>query len=125
MDDEQELRRIVKMTRDANDQRSKAHAKTVLKHHVTKKFKTTMIGALHQFEKLFGDLWAHGIDKDELTDEEIDWREKWELARLEILNNGNDQTRAALQEIDHYSVSYDKNEYQFTLKDRKGLTSDE
>ena len=125
MRNDTELRKIVRMTKEANEQRAKAHAKEVFKQVLTKKFKTTMIGSLHQFEKFFGDLWGHDIVEEDLTEEELEWRRKWELARLEILNNGNDQLRNALAEADHYSMSYEKNRYEFPIKDKKGFTENE
>jgi len=120
-----ELKRIVKMTRDANDKKYEAHSKSMLKKHVETKFKTTMIGALSKFEELFGSLWGHGLQDNELGPEEIKWREAWQLARTEILNNGNNQLRAAQNEIDQYTIRYIKNEYNFLVKDNKGLTEDE
>lgn len=65
----------------------------------TKRFQTTMIGALYQFEQAFGYLWGFDKEEDDLTDSEYDFREKWENARYNILNNGNNQLRLALKDI--------------------------
>ena len=120
-----ELREIVRMTKNANDQKYEAHSKSMLKKHIETKFKTTMIGALSKFEELFGHLWGHGLTEDQLTEEQLRFREAWQLARTEILNNGNNQLRAAQNEIEQYTIRFNKSEYNFLIKDNKGLTRDE
>lgn len=66
---------------------------------LTKRFQTTMIGSLFQFEEVFGYLW--GFDKDEkhLTESEMRFRLRWEDVRHNILNNGNHQLRSAIKEL--------------------------
>lgn len=120
-----DLKAIVSMTRQANDQKYEAHSKSMLKKHIETKFKTTMIGSLSKFEELFGHLWGHGLADNELTEEQLRFKEAWQLARTEILNNGNNQLRAAHNEIEQYSIRFNKNEYNFLVKDKKGLTRDE
>lgn len=66
---------------------------------ITKRFQTTMIGSLHQFEKYFGYLWGIDLDEDELTDKQLDLRDRWEITRNQILNNGNNQLRQMLNDI--------------------------
>lgn len=66
---------------------------------ITKRFQTTMIGSLHQFEKYFGYLWGIDLDEDELTDQQLDLRDRWEITRNQILNNGNNQLRQMLNDI--------------------------
>lgn len=120
-----ELSKIVRMRREANEHKHEAHSQSILKKHITTKFRTTMIGSLAHFEEIFGMLWGHGKRNEDLTEEELEWKEKWMLARTEILNNGNDQLRASLNEIDQYTVKFNKNEYTFRVKDKKGLIEDE
>ena len=125
-DNHNELRRIVQLTREANEHKYEAHSQSNLKKHIQTKFRTTMIGSLSKFEELFGDLWGHGLKEEELSDDQLYWRDKWQLARTEILNNGNNQLRAAQTEIEQYTIRYNKNEYTFQqLKDKKGLTENE
>lgn len=124
-EDHEELKSIVKMTRDAHDKKYEAHSKSMLKKHVETKFKTTMIGALSKFEELFGSLWGHGLREEELSEQQLQFRDSWQLARTEILNNGNNQLRAAQSEIDQYTIRFNKNEYNFIIKDKKGLTENE
>ena len=123
MSNYEENKKLVRLSKKANDERYEAHSKTNLKRHIETKFRTTMIGALARFEELFGYLWGHGKQEFELTDEELEQREKWHLARTEILNNGNNQARAALAEIDQHTVRYNKQEYNFLVKkDNQELT---
>jgi len=67
---------------------------------LTKRFQTTMIGALHEFEKAFGYLWGHLKDEDNLTDNELDFLDRWDTVRNQILNNGNNQLRKAIADLD-------------------------
>jgi uncharacterized protein YdcH (DUF465 family) len=68
---------------------------------LTKRFQTTMIGALFQFEESFGYLWGFDKDEEDLTDNEKYFRLKWEDARYNILNNGNNQLRSAIKDLNH------------------------
>jgi hypothetical protein len=60
------------------------------------KFKTTMIGAIAQFEKQFGYLW----EQDSVNREK--YEDLWEEARYNILNNGNHQIRSALKTLSEF-----------------------
>lgn len=63
---------------------------------IYKRFQTTMIGALAKFEQSFGYLWEQDNEKgDEFAD-------LWEYTRNTILNNGNKQARAAINDILNY-----------------------
>ena len=82
---------------------------------LSKRFQTTMIGAISEFEKSFGYLW--GIDKSEdeqLTDREEKFLDIWEDTRNRILNNGNNQLRKALSEVKNNNVRYN---YKFKMKE--------
>ncbi len=86
---------------------------------ITKRFQTTMIGSLHQFEKYFGYLWGLGLDEDELTDQQLDARDRWELARNQVLNNGNNQLRQMLNDIENSQALIKKQyNYKFYTKPR-------
>lgn len=116
-DNHEENKRLVALSRKANDVRYEAHSKATLKRHIETKFRTTMIGSLSRFEKIFGEeVWGYGLDEDLLTDTQKENQEKWQLARTEILNNGNNQMRAALAEVDNNTIRYNKMEYTFLLK---------
>jgi hypothetical protein len=81
---------------------------------LTKRFQTTMIGALHEFEKAFGYLWGINKSEDQLTDSELDFEDRWILVRNQILNNGNHQLRKCLADFDstkyHYKLYKRNNE---------------
>lgn len=66
---------------------------------LTKRFQTTMIGALFEFEKTFGYLWGQDKDEKDLTDRELDFLDRWDLVRNQILNNGNNQLRKAIADL--------------------------
>jgi len=75
-----------------------------------KKFETSLIGSLARFEKYFSYLW----------EEDDHFLDLWQKARNEILNHGNNQARAALEELEmfmddgsrykHHYKFYNKNE---------------
>jgi len=66
---------------------------------LTKRFQTTMIGSLFQFEEAFGYLWGFDKDDHELSESEKRFRLKWENTRYNILNNGNNQLRSAIKDV--------------------------
>lgn len=121
MSDYNDMKKMVNMTRKANEQKQRVYFKELLKSHIATKFKTTIIGSISKFEDLFGELWGMGLQPEELNAEQRYWREKWSLARTEILNNGNSQSRAASSEIDQYNVEYNKYEYNFNTQDKRDL----
>lgn len=67
---------------------------------LTKRFQTTMIGSLFQFEEAFGYLWGFDKDDETLTESEKRFRLKWEDVRYNILNNGNHQLRSAIKDLE-------------------------
>ena len=103
-------------TKQGNEEKYKANCKRALKEHATTKLKTTMIGSLSKFESNFGFLWGHGKPADELTEQELEFRDKWDATRNEVLNQGNNCLRSLMTEIDGYTVSFNKFEYNFTIK---------
>ena len=111
----EEMKKISQLAKKANIQRQQIHSRENLKRHIQIKFKTTMIGGLAKFEESFGNLWGHGLSAEELTDEQASYRELWQLVRTEILNQGNNQLRAAMSEVDNYTVTYNKTEYKFLI----------
>lgn len=84
-----------------------------------KRFQTTMIGALFEFEKSFGYLWGYDKDDDEsLTEKEEKFLDIWEDTRNRILNNGNNQLRKAVSEIKNNDGNNYKYNYKFYPKER-------
>jgi len=110
--------------RKINDDRYAATSKKRLISNVEKKFKTTMIGALARFEELFGELWGNG-QTSPLTDEQEAFLEKWQIVRTEILNNGNNQLRACLDEIAQYTMTWDRYQTKFIVHKDNGGSENE
>lgn len=82
---------------------------------ITKRFQTTMIGALFEFEKAFGYLWGHlKEDENDLTSEELKNLDIWENVRHNILNNGNNQLRKCISDLSKNSETTYK--YKFFKK---------
>ena len=124
MDSNDDTRRRTKNQRETNLAKHAVHDKNMLSQHITAKLKTTMIGALAKFEGEFSYLWTPEIEGDSLTDEQLDYKERWQFVRTEILNLGNAQLRAALQEIDQYTIKYNKHEYTFVITEPHTKTKD-
>jgi len=81
---------------------------------LTKRFQTTMIGALYEFEKAFGHLWGYNKDEnEELTDNEEQFLDTWEEVRNRILNNGNNQLRKAVSELSKINPYAKQYHYRF------------
>lgn len=80
--------------------------------NIYKKFQTTMIGAIARFEDNFGYLW----DND--SKEADRFADIWEYTRNSILNNGNKQARAAIEDINDFfqSTKYNiQNKYNYKI----------
>ena len=111
-----EFRKMKELKRQAvekNKQLYEENSRKRLGKIVQTKVKTTMIGALSEFESAFGSLWGHGLPEDQLTVDQKLWRTHWEDTRKAVLDKGNHQIRAIAQEIDQYSISW--NRYSITL----------
>jgi hypothetical protein len=83
-----------------------------------KRFQTTMIGSLYEFEESFGYLWGQDKEDHELTEQEQKFRTKWEDTRNEILNNGNNQLRKCINDLSNINTNDTKYSYKFY--NRKG-----
>lgn len=108
--------RIYGQARKVNEERSQLYSKKRLVNTVKKKIQTTMIGAVAACEQYFGELWGHGKSPEELNEGEIFWRDRWEELRNEILNKGNTQLRAALEEISLYTLDFNKYRADFIVR---------
>jgi hypothetical protein len=84
-----------------------------------KRFQTTMIGALYEFEKSFGYLWGQDKpDDEELTNRQYEFLDIWEETRNKILNTGNGQLRKCLSELKQQNQEIKYN-YNFNIKEEK------
>lgn len=111
-----EYHRQVQERREKNKRVEQDHSKRQLKRNIDKKFNTTIIGILARFEEYFGDLWGHGKEYEDLTEIERDFLKDWKSVRTEVLDHGHHQARAAKQEIDLYTVEFQRYSYQFLNK---------
>jgi hypothetical protein len=92
-----------------------AKSKTQLSSIIERKVKTTMIGAISQFEQFFGELWGYNKHASERTREEQVMYDKWMIARTNILNNGNNQNRALQNELQQYFILWQGYHYDFPV----------
>lgn len=93
----------------------------------TKRLETTMIGCLARFEGAFGDLWGYNQDYDKpLTANQEKFQDTWEYARTSILNHGNNQIRAMMEDIRKVSQNIPQTRYNYKFylnnKNRKDET---
>lgn len=105
--------------KEAKDAKYRDKSKKRLSTIIGTKIKTSFIGAISSCENNFGFLWGHGKNEEDLTEEEISMKEIWEEIRTEILDNGNTQLRAASNEIDNYSINWDRYSIGLNLKDKE------
>lgn len=75
----------------------------------SKKVRTTMIGCISEIEQAFGTLWG-GPNKpyEEMTEDEKDWYELWQITRKNMLNLGNNQIRAFQNELNQYTITWNR-----------------
>lgn len=83
-------------------------SKKRLLNNLEKKFNTTIIGSLAIFEEYFGELWGHGIEYDQLDEEQKEFRKIWKDARSKILDSGNSNLRASQSEISQYTLHWNR-----------------
>ena len=102
--------------REARKAKYKDSSKKRLLNNIKKKFDTTTIGSLAIIEEFFGELWGHGIHYNELTEEELEWKEAWNEARTKILDLGNSNLRASQSEISQYTISWNRYVTNFIVK---------
>lgn len=115
-----QLKRMVEEAKKKNHERANLHSQKRFIDNMTKKFNTTMIGAIAEIEKTFGELWGHGKDEGNLTRSEKEWRKQYTILRTAILNNGNNQLRAAINEIGEYTIAWQKYHVNFFPVSKKG-----
>lgn len=103
-----EFKHSVNKRRKESDGRYKDSSKRRYLNILKKKFNTTIIGSLAAFEESFGDLWGHGLNINDLDEDQRYWREVWMQTRSKVLDNGNSNLRAAENEISQYTLSWNR-----------------
>jgi hypothetical protein len=99
-----------------NKERRAFGAKRKLQKIIEKRFETAIIGILARCEKHFGDLWGYESEYPELSKQQKNMLEIWECLRSDILNHGNTQSRAAIDEISKYNIEEDVYQIDFIVK---------
>ncbi len=104
---------------ELRDSKYKEKSKKRLSNIISTKMKTSFIGSISACENSFGFLWGHGKPENELDEEELSMREIWESVRAQILDNGNSQLRATMNEIHNYTISWDRYHLDFPFQDNE------
>lgn len=78
--------------------------------------KTSFIGAISACESHFGFLWGHDKNEKDLNENERAMKETWEGIRAQILDNGNNQLRAVINEMGNYSIHWDRYSLDFPIQ---------
>lgn len=108
------LRHIVQIRGDNKEEAARRYAaqsRERLRKNMETKIRTTMIGSLSIIESKIGFLWGQGKSRGQLTEQEEEMDRIKDEMRTEILNNGNNQLRAAVAEINQYDVTWNKHQY--------------
>ena len=87
------------------------HIDTIIADIETR-FKTTMIGSLARFEESFGHLW------EEESPDQQEYLDLWEYTRNSVLNNGNKQMRAAINDISNIFIQSTKSKITYNFNNR-------
>ena len=111
-----EQQKINRLAKKIGQEKFQNNSRNRLMDAIKKKFDTTMIGALAAFEEEFGELWGDGLGIDQLTLDQLEERERWDRVRSKVLDNGNNQSRSAAEEISHYTVTFNKYVTKFVVK---------
>jgi hypothetical protein len=106
--------------KELKDNKYKDKSKKRLSNILSTKIKTSFIGSISACENNLGFLWGHGKDESELTENELAMKEIWENIRAKILDNGNSQLRAAINELNHYSISWDRYQLDISIQEKEG-----
>lgn len=112
----EQLRVLANKAKISKEQRYLEASRQRLDKLISTKIRTTFIGALSSFEEAFGALWGYGKNEDELTKDELDNRNIWIEVRTKVLNNGNNQLRAAQTEIANNIVQWNRYHIDFIIK---------
>jgi len=107
LDKQKELFETRKLDKEKANKKLMENSRERLKTLSTKKFKTSFVFAIAEFEKVFGlDLWGHGLPDDQTSDLQKANKERWSQVRTNILNKGNTQARAMCAELDLHDIKF-------------------
>lgn len=109
-----QLKKLKERVKKVREERYQEQSRKRLDNIISKKIRTTFIGAIAAFEEEFGFLW--GKDKNGRTEEEQQMYDLWQQARTKILNHGNAQLRGAQNEIANNQISWNRYTTFFQVK---------
>lgn len=120
MDDKYQVLKMVQRKQDADDAKTKYQAvsKKKLNTAVSKRVKTTMIGALATIEENFGFLWEG--ENGKRTKEQEQLYNLFQETRSAILDKGNDQIRQIEKDLDAFNIETKKIYLEFRLDNNSG-----
>lgn len=119
MDDRRDLENLYKLKKQREVQKAeqyKQSSKERLKKIAAKKVNTTMIGALDAIEKNFGFLWEPD-ENGNISEVGVEMRGIYDKVRETILDNGNNQIRNLMTELEQYEITWKR--FQVTLPVKK------
>lgn len=125
MDDHKLLREVTARREAEAPERAEVYeeiSRSRLGNIIFKKLQTAFVGSLSRFENYFGHIWGHGLEPEELNEEQKVYRAIWQECRDEILNNGNNQARGLRDELPQYTVRWDRYQKNFSVNEAGVLT---
>lgn len=93
------------------------YSKSRLLKLIEEKFQTAAIGSIASIETKFGELWGHGEQPENVTQAQANNRGGWQSLRKEILDKVHEQKRKLINELENYSVKWDRYHMEFILQD--------
>jgi len=114
-----QMKAMVAKVKSAKEELFLEQSRKRLDSIISKKVRTTFIGALAAFEEEFGFLWGHGLPDNQLTDEHKDMLVLWNQARTNVLNNGNTQLRAVRDEIFNQTIRWNRHHIDFVVNTKE------
>jgi succinate dehydrogenase/fumarate reductase flavoprotein subunit len=105
---DREISELIKKNKKLKEEKYLEDSKKRLNNICEKKIKTAFIGAIAAFEEYFGKLWGINKELKELSKDEQKYNKLWEQVRIKILNNGNNQLRALKNELEQYTIKWNR-----------------
>jgi hypothetical protein len=112
----EQMRVLRDQAKRANEEKRLEACRRRLDSIISKKIRTTFIGAIAKVEESLGFLWGHGKNEADLTPDEAEMAAVWNQVRTDILNIGNNQLRGAQTEIAQHVVSWNRYQTNFVIK---------
>jgi len=121
MSSSDDILRARKLQREKGEERHADRSKERLMSIAEKKFKTTFIFALSEFETVFGpELFGSGLDDEEIDAVQRENRRRWQQVRTNILNKGHAQSRGLVNEMALHDIQFRGYEYGMTVEEKDG-----